>query len=152
MSLAHVSRTRLRPAMVLAASAVLLGACGDGESTGTAITAVRFTAADGSKTSLRAFRGTPVVVNLWATWCTPCVTEMPAFDEVATQQVSVKIIGVNVGDTAEAAKAFAADLGVTIRSTPTPTACSRLRYRRPDTPRPHSSTPPASWWKCTRVR
>lgn len=31
----------------------------------------------GNPTTLAAFRGTPVLVNLWATWCPPCVKEMP---------------------------------------------------------------------------
>ena len=72
-----------------------------------------FTASDGQRTTIADFHGTPVVVNLWATWCTPCVAEMPAFDQVAGTQAGVAIIGVNVGDTAAAATAFAADLGVT---------------------------------------
>ncbi|MEI8241235.1 MAG: TlpA disulfide reductase family protein, partial [Actinomycetota bacterium] len=73
---------------------------------------MQFTSADGTKSSIAAFCGAPVVVNLWATWCTPCVKEMPAFDEVAAEHTAVKIIGVNVGDTADAARSFAADLGI----------------------------------------
>jgi thiol-disulfide isomerase/thioredoxin len=73
---------------------------------------VKFTAADGSGTTLASMTGTPVVVNMWATWCTPCVKEMPAFDDVASSIDGVRVIGVNVGDTAEAASKFAADLGV----------------------------------------
>lgn len=38
---------------------------------------VPFAKADGSQTSLGAFHGKVILVNLWATWCTPCVTEMP---------------------------------------------------------------------------
>ncbi len=37
---------------------------------------------EGEKT-LGAFGGAPLVVNLWATWCAPCVTEMPALDRLA---------------------------------------------------------------------
>jgi thiol-disulfide isomerase/thioredoxin len=33
---------------------------------------------DGEKVSLTQFRGRIVVLNLWATWCTPCVAELPA--------------------------------------------------------------------------
>ena len=36
--------------------------------------------ADGPATSLAALRGKVVLVNLWATWCSPCVREMPALD------------------------------------------------------------------------
>ncbi len=39
-----------------------------------------FTAPDGQPTTLSAFRGRVVLVNLWATWCAPCLKEMPALD------------------------------------------------------------------------
>jgi len=39
--------------------------------------AVRFNDRTGAITGLEAFKGKVVVLNLWATWCAPCVTEMP---------------------------------------------------------------------------
>jgi len=39
-----------------------------------------FNGADGTPTTLAAFRGRTVLVNLWATWCAPCLKEMPALD------------------------------------------------------------------------
>ncbi len=33
---------------------------------------------------LAAFKGRPVLLNLWATWCAPCVAEMPTLDLAAT--------------------------------------------------------------------
>ncbi|PXA93012.1 thioredoxin [Nostoc sp. 3335mG] len=39
----------------------------------------------GAKTSLAAFRGKPLLLNLWATWCAPCVKEMPTLDALAVQ-------------------------------------------------------------------
>lgn len=41
---------------------------------------------DGGPSTLAAFRGTPVLVNLWATWCAPCVAELPALDRLAEAQ------------------------------------------------------------------
>jgi thiol-disulfide isomerase/thioredoxin len=38
---------------------------------------------DGGDISLAKFKGVPVVVNLWATWCAPCVKELPTLDKLA---------------------------------------------------------------------
>ena len=37
----------------------------------------------GRELNLGALQGTPVLLNLWATWCAPCVKEMPLLDELA---------------------------------------------------------------------
>jgi len=44
-----------------------------------------FTLSDpaGKKLRLPDLKGTPVLLNLWATWCAPCVTEMPLLDTLA---------------------------------------------------------------------
>ncbi len=41
-----------------------------------------FAARDGSPTRLADFRGHWLLVNLWATWCAPCVREMPSLDRL----------------------------------------------------------------------
>jgi thiol-disulfide isomerase/thioredoxin len=38
---------------------------------------------DGGEMSLADFHGTPVLVNLWASWCAPCVKELPTLDKLA---------------------------------------------------------------------
>jgi len=43
-----------------------------------------FADADGRALTLADFRGHAVLVNLWATWCGPCVAEMPALDALET--------------------------------------------------------------------
>jgi thiol-disulfide isomerase/thioredoxin len=42
--------------------------------------------------------GKPLVVNFWASWCTPCKTEMPAFEQVS-QDFDGKVVIVGVTDT-----------------------------------------------------
>ena len=44
---------------------------------------VEFKDPDGGDISLADFKGTPVLVNLWATWCAPCVKELPTLDKLA---------------------------------------------------------------------
>jgi thiol-disulfide isomerase/thioredoxin len=44
---------------------------------------LHFTTADGTARSLSDYAGKAVVLNLWATWCVPCVREMPALDDLA---------------------------------------------------------------------
>ncbi|HET7575509.1 MAG TPA: TlpA disulfide reductase family protein [Sphingomicrobium sp.] len=45
--------------------------------------AVEFNDPDGKTTSLAAFAGKPTLVNLWATWCAPCVKELPTLDRLS---------------------------------------------------------------------
>jgi thiol-disulfide isomerase/thioredoxin len=44
-----------------------------------------FTDGTGAPRSLADWRGRVVLVNLWATWCAPCVEEMPALDRIAAR-------------------------------------------------------------------
>ena len=47
---------------------------------GEAAPAYGFADPTGKQTTLAAYKGTPVLLNLWATWCAPCVAEMPTLD------------------------------------------------------------------------
>jgi thiol-disulfide isomerase/thioredoxin len=53
---------------------------------GTAAPAATFNDPDGKPTSLEAFAGKPTLVNLWASWCAPCVKELPTLDRLAQAQ------------------------------------------------------------------
>lgn len=68
----------------------------------------------GSKQSLLTYRGRIVVMNLWASWCAPCRAEMPDLQRLyATYRTrGVVVLGIDQGESAERADAFARSLGI----------------------------------------
>jgi len=54
--------------------------------------------ADGSTVKLSDMRGSPVVVNFWATWCGYCVREFPAFESLCSQYPDIKFMMVDLTD------------------------------------------------------
>jgi thiol-disulfide isomerase/thioredoxin len=49
---------------------------------------------DGEDISLEEFKGVPVLVNLWATWCAPCVKELPTLDRLSQSHDKDGTLGV----------------------------------------------------------
>jgi thiol-disulfide isomerase/thioredoxin len=78
-------------------------------------TPVAFAGPDGQKLSLADFKGRAVLLNLWATWCVPCRSEMPALDKLQAEAGGPKfeVVTVNV-DTARVERAgkFLDEIGV----------------------------------------
>jgi peroxiredoxin len=70
----------------------------------------------GESVRLSDFKGKPVLINFWATWCGPCRAEFPDFQEAATNNPdTLVIIGVNntISDPPEQVAAFVTEFGVT---------------------------------------
>ena len=68
---------------------------------------------EGKKVSLADYKGKPVLVNFWATWCAPCKLEMPWFEEFHKKYADLVILGIAADDAPKAAiVATAKKLGV----------------------------------------
>jgi thiol-disulfide isomerase/thioredoxin len=59
---------------------------------GATLPAFQFFTADDEARTLSDYRGRGVVLNLWATWCGPCVAEMPTLDALATAVAADSIV------------------------------------------------------------
>ena len=75
---------------------------------------VTFTTFDGAPASTADYRGRPLVVNFFASWCTPCIAEMPDFEAVhQTLGDDVAFLGLALRDPVEEAQALVERTGVT---------------------------------------
>ncbi|MFL6207174.1 MAG: TlpA family protein disulfide reductase [Acidimicrobiales bacterium] len=74
-----------------------------------------YTSFDGEEVPLSSVRGTPTVLNFWASYCTPCLQEMPAFEEVYREVDAdeVAFLGLAVADRTDDAQEMAKKTGVT---------------------------------------
>ncbi len=81
---------------------------------GETLPALAFDCLGGGRLDLGRAPGTPTVVNLWASWCTPCREELPVLQEFADVAAGrVQVVGVISKDGVPQADSFAADAGVT---------------------------------------
>jgi thiol-disulfide isomerase/thioredoxin len=64
--------------------------------------------------------GRPAVINLWASYCPPCRTELPELQRFADATPDVTVLGVVTGDRRSAAASLATDLGITFASVDDP--------------------------------
>lgn len=68
-----------------------------------------FTVADGtSKVHLADYRGKTVLLNFWASWCGPCVQELPSLIEFQRQNPNITIIAISVDEDEDAYRSFIA--------------------------------------------
>ncbi len=75
-----------------------------------AVPKTAFLDASGGKHSIGDFKGKYVLVNLWATWCAPCVSELPSLVKLQAAVPGLKVLAVDVGhDKTDKAAAFLKD-------------------------------------------
>jgi thiol-disulfide isomerase/thioredoxin len=85
---------------------------------------VSFLTFDGQEVPLTNLQGTPTLVNFFSSTCTPCITEMPAFEEVYQELggEDVAFLGLAVADRADDALALVEQTGVTYPTAQDPDA------------------------------
>ncbi len=90
------------------------------------------TALDGTTIDLAKYRGKPLVLNFWASWCVPCREEFPLFkDRLATlgERDGLQVVGVLYKDQPELAQAFLSDFGASWPSLTDPDGSIAAAYR-----------------------
>lgn len=131
--------------LALAVVVAVMTSCTDGTTTSTSpIPAVNATSASALPTTANALpsldpdqfaslltelKGTPVVVNFWASWCTPCRAEAPLLRDALQQYgTRVQFIGVDIQDSRDGAERFIESEGLTYPSFFDPTNAIGLGY------------------------
>ena len=113
-------RKRSAVLILLALLVLVIGCSGPGEAVpqginqGSRARDFAFESLDGSKVSLSDYEGNVVLVNLWATWCSPCRAEIPDL-EAAYQKYQYEgfvILGVNVEEPRETVAPFVQEFGM----------------------------------------
>jgi peroxiredoxin len=119
MSVSHARRRALAAvALLLCASRTLPAVAGGRLATASGEPAppLALRDIDGGEVRLDAFRGRTVVVNFWATWCAPCVAEMPSLERLRARfaRDGLEVLAVNLQENAARIRPFAERLGLTM--------------------------------------
>jgi thiol-disulfide isomerase/thioredoxin len=69
---------------------------------------------DGQTVNLTDFKGRPIVLNAWATWCGPCRREMPLLVQAARSNPQINFVFLNISDSPVAVRAFERELNLQI--------------------------------------
>jgi cytochrome c biogenesis protein CcmG/thiol:disulfide interchange protein DsbE len=128
----RIVAARLTAALLVAALAVSACASAGQARTGEPAPAISGTDLDGTTVDLSAYRGHPVVVNFWASWCTPCRDEFELFKERLAElgpTDGLRILGVLYKDQPDLARQFVAASGATWPTVEDPDGKLAAAYR-----------------------
>ena len=97
--------------LVILASGILVTGCAEAPEVGKAAPSFQLTDVNGKPVSLSDFRGEPVLLNFWTTWCDPCRFEMPYIHEVYDEwsERGLVVLAINVGESPSRVNKFIQD-------------------------------------------
>jgi thiol-disulfide isomerase/thioredoxin len=83
---------------------------------GAALREARLHGLNGPERALSSFRGKPLIINVWASWCGPCRSEMASLERLAWREDAHRfaIIGISTDDYVDKARAWLSDSNATI--------------------------------------
>lgn len=88
-----------------------------------------FTIHDASTTvQLSRYRGKVVVLNFWATWCAPCIDELPSLMQLQQLMPNVQVVAVSIDDDPDAYAAFLRQYQITLTSVRDGSQGANLKY------------------------
>ncbi len=88
-----------------------------------------FTVSDGATTvHLASYRGRVVLLNFWATWCPPCIEEMPSLIELHHELPNLAVVAVSVNEDSDAYSRFLARRHVDLITVRDPTEKAARLY------------------------
>jgi thiol-disulfide isomerase/thioredoxin len=131
--------TRVRVVAAIAAAAFGAAGCGAAHATASptprTVTASGGPTLTGSDVNITAYRGRPVVLVFWASWCGPCQDEQPDLNSVYTKwSARVEFLGVDLRDDTKDALAFQRQHDVPYPSIADTNATLAVDYRIPSAP------------------
>lgn len=112
------------------AAALLFTGCNRGDHPQQiAETAPDFTVQNGQQTvRLSQFRGKVVVLNFWATWCAPCIDELPSLQALQKARPDIQVLAVSIDDDADAYAKFLKQYDINVLSIRDGSTGANLKY------------------------
>ncbi|MFZ4814046.1 MAG: TlpA family protein disulfide reductase [Phototrophicaceae bacterium] len=96
---------------------------------------------DGIEYHSSDFNNRWVILNFWATWCEPCVSEMEALQGISNAYPTVQLVGINVGESLDEVEAFRQTYGLRFFMLVEPDSSTILNYQVTGIPRTYIISP-----------